>query len=297
MIALRLVIPLLLSVICASAAQEVIRHTYKSTEKRPLELVCHLPSGWTPADRRPAVVFFFGGGFWTRNIEQFERQAAYFSRRGLVAILADYSTGEKDGTKPPAAFEDARSAMRWVRANAGKLGLDPNRIAAGGGSAGGSLAAALVIPDGLDAPGEDRAISVRPDALLLFNPGLSTTANERTLARFGSDASWRRTAAALHVASDFPSVLLLYGSQDNLLTGGRAWANLLRAAGVKVEMQVTDGAGHGFFNFSPHLAETTLQADRFLQSIGWLSELPQVPLPEGGANLSDSAGNPERGRP
>lgn len=279
----------------AEPAVTVVRHTYKTTEKRPLELICHLPADWRPTDHRPAIVFYYGGGFWIWNVEQFAQQADYFARRGLVAILADYRTGEKDGTKPPAAFEDARSAVRWIRSQAPRLGVDPGRLAASGGSAGGSLAASLVIADGLDAPGEDRTISVRPDTLLLYNPGLASASNDRTLQRFGSEEVWRKTAAVLHASERTPSILLLYGSQDNLLNGGRAYAAKLQALGVRVDLHVTDGVGHGFFNFPPHLAATTRLVDTFLQSLGWLKPEPIVPLPWAPARLSETANNPERG--
>ncbi|HLP24150.1 MAG TPA: alpha/beta hydrolase [Acidobacteriota bacterium] len=288
-------IPLLLS---ASATEpQILRHAFKETPSRPLELICYLPPHWKSADRRPAVVFFFGGGFWTWNVEQFAQQADYFARRGLVTILADYRTGEKDGAKPPMAFEDARSAFRWVRQNADQLGVDPKRIAASGGSAGGLLSAALLIVDGLDAPGEDRNVSVRPDALLLYNPALGTQVNERTIQRFGDESTWRKTAAALHADGTTPPTLLLFGSADSLLNSGKAWAEKLRTLGVRVDVKIAAGVGHGFFNFSPHLAASTRDVDEFLQSLNWLAPEPVVLLPVGEAKLSPSADNPERGQP
>jgi acetyl esterase/lipase len=274
----------------------IVRHAYRQTAQRELELACYLPHDWRREDRRPAVVFFFGGGFWTWNVDQFAQQADYFARRGLVSILADYRTGEKDGTKPPAAFEDARAAMRWIRSHATQLGIDPHRVAASGGSAGGSLAASLVITNGLDAPGDDHTVSTRPDLLLLYNPGLPSAANARTVQRFGDEYTWRRTAAALHVGPDWPPSLLLYGSEDNLLTGGHALAEALHALRIRVELDVTAGVGHGFFNLPTHLAATTSRADRFFQELGWLQAGPFVPLPSGPASLSDSTSNPERGR-
>jgi acetyl esterase/lipase len=280
----------------ADSAPRVQRHRYSETPQRPLELVFHVPSAVRPEERRPAILFFFGGGFWTWNVEQFAQQADYFARRGAVAVLVDYRTGEKDGTKPPAAFEDARRAMRWVRQNAARLGIDPARIAASGGSAGGSLAASLIVADGLDAADADRSVSVRPDALLLYNPGLSARASERTSQRFGDEATWRKTAALLHVGPGTPPTLLLYGSQDNLLASGRAFADKLREHGVRVALEVTEGVGHGFFNFAPHLANSTQQVDSFLQSLGWLEAEPQVPLPSAAAKLSESPNNPERGK-
>lgn len=280
-----------------SGAPVRTRHVYKVTEQRELALDFFLPPAHAASDSRPVVLFFFGGGFWTWNPAQFARQADYFARRGLIAVLADYRTGQKDGTRPPVAFEDARSAMRWLRMHAPSLGIDPARIAASGGSAGGSLAAALDIVDGLDAPNEERAVSVRPNALLLYNPGLSRTVNQRGLERFGGEENWRRTAAAWHAEPATPPTLLLYGSRDPLLTGGRAHADQLRALGVRADLLVTADAGHGYFNFAPHLAHTTRDVDAFLQSLGWLGDEPVVAPPDGDAALEGSPNNPERGGP
>ncbi len=274
----------------------VERHRYGDAANRPLELECFFPTEAHPSDRRPAILFFFGGGFWTWNIQQFASQADYFARRGMVTILVDYRTGEKDGTKPPAAFEDARAAMRWVRQNSARLGVDPQRIAASGGSAGGSLAASLIIRDGLDPAATDLTIPVRPDALLLYNPGLSEHVNERTAQRFGDETIWRKTAASLHAGASSPPTLLLYGSQDELLSGGQAFAGKLSAHGIRVSLKVVEGAGHGFFNFPPHLANTTRQIDEFLQDLGWLQADPKVPLPSVTAELNSNPNNPERGR-
>lgn len=279
----------------AAATPSITRLVYKTTATRTLELVCHLPSEWRSEDRRPAVVFFFGGGFWTWNGDQFSRQADYFARRGLVAILVDYRTGEKDGTKPPAAFEDARSAFRWIRSHADKLGIDPARLAAAGGSAGGTLAASLVIPQGIDAPDEDPALSPRPSALVLYNPALNTSLNERTLARFGDETTFRKTALALHPDLTPPPTLLLFGTEDTLLRGARTWADGAAARGARIDWHVVENAGHGFFNVSPHLAATTVAADRFLQDLGWLTPAPSVTPPDGDAPLSENAGNSERG--
>src|SRR5688572_26427217 len=116
--------------------------TYKQAGPTKLELYIYEPAGHRPADRRPAVIFFFGGGWNQGSPAQFERQCRYLASRGLVAITADYRVASRHGVTAIECVKDAKSAVRWVRKNAGRLGVDPNRIAAGGGSAGGHIAAA-----------------------------------------------------------------------------------------------------------------------------------------------------------
>ena len=120
--------------------------TYKKTKQANLAIYVHYPPGWKEADKRPAIVFFFGGGFQFGSVKQFEPQAAYFASRGMVAARADYRVKSRHGVEPDACVEDAKSAVRWLRQNAAKLGIDPNRIVASGSSSGGYLAACSARP-------------------------------------------------------------------------------------------------------------------------------------------------------
>ena len=134
---------LLLGLAAAQAAeqQDTKSFIYKKTKQADLELVVHYPSGWKETDKRPAIVFFFGGGWTGGKIEQFEPQASHLASRGMVAVRADYRVKSRHGVTPKECVEDAKSAMRWVRQNAAQLGVDPDRIVAAGGSAGGHIAA------------------------------------------------------------------------------------------------------------------------------------------------------------
>ena len=87
------------------------------------------------------MVFFFGGGWNGGSYTQFSRHADYLASRGMVAFAADYRTKSKHMTEPKACVSDGKSAVRWIRGNAAKLGVDPEKIIAGGGSAGGHVAA------------------------------------------------------------------------------------------------------------------------------------------------------------
>lgn len=94
----------------------------------------------------------------------------------MVAFSADYRVKSRNQTTPFECVQDARAAIRWVRAHAAEWGIDPDRIVASGGSAGGHLAACTaVIVDG-DKAVENAKFSSVPNALVLFNPVLDTTA-------------------------------------------------------------------------------------------------------------------------
>ncbi|MGH9847685.1 MAG: alpha/beta hydrolase, partial [Blastocatellia bacterium] len=128
------------------------------------------------AEKLPAIVFFFGGGWNSGTVNQFVKHSEYLASRGMVAVVADYRVKSRHGVTPLECVADAKSAIRWVRAHAGDFGIDPSRIAAGGGSAGGHLAAATALVEGLDEKGEDLKVSSAPNALALFNPALDLSA-------------------------------------------------------------------------------------------------------------------------
>ena len=118
----------------------------------------------------PAIVFFFGGGWNSGSPKQFEPQAKYLAKYGMSVVLADYRTKNNAGTTPKEALMDAKSAMRFLKINAISLGIDPEKILAGGGSAGGHLAAATAFCGNINHPKDDLSVSSVPKALILFNP-------------------------------------------------------------------------------------------------------------------------------
>ena len=108
--------------------------TYTKTKQADLEIVVHFPPGWKETEKRPGIVFFFGGGWENGTIKAFEPQAEYLASRGIVTARADYRVKSRHGVTPKECVDDARTAIRWFRQNAAKLGVDPDRIVASGGS-------------------------------------------------------------------------------------------------------------------------------------------------------------------
>ena len=245
--------------------------TYKKTKQAELELIVHYPSGWKELDKRPAVVFFFGGGWTGGKIEQFEPQASHLAHRGMVAVRADYRVKSRHGVTPKECVQDAKSAIRWVRTKAAQLGVDPERIVAAGGSAGGHIAACTALTPGLDAEGEEIKISSKPNALVLFNPVLRFQNIPQLMERIGNDeALGKAISPTLHLAQDSPPTLIFFGTADRLSAMGDEFMRRSKELGHRAELFTAEGQPHGFFNRSPWLEETTQRMDEFLVSLKYL---------------------------
>ena len=199
---------------CAAAGVQEV--TYKSTQQGDLSMLIHRPEGWKASDKRPAIVFFFGGGWTNGSPKQFESQAAYLAGRGMVTARADYRVKSRHNVLPDACVEDAKSAVRWLRAHAAEYGIDPDRIVAAGGSAGGHIAACTATTAGFEAKGEDLSVSSKPSALVLFNPVLLLDGPLAKRYLNDDEALGRRISPLLGIDSTLPPTLLLYGSEDRL---------------------------------------------------------------------------------
>ena len=125
---------------------------YKTVGDVKLMIYRFTPAGHKPGDKRAAAVFFFGGGWNGGTPKQFEAHSRYLASRGMVAFVADYRVKSRQKTDPFACVEDAKAAVRYLRGHAAELGVDPERIAVGGGSAGGHLAACTGILEGCPKP-------------------------------------------------------------------------------------------------------------------------------------------------
>lgn len=268
-----------------SAAPVGEARVYKRVADRELSLYIVRPADWKAGDRRPAIVFFHGGGWTGGAPTQFNEHSRYFASRGLVCVQVQYRLlkGTAATTPPVDCIEDARSAMRWVRSHAAELGIDAGRIAAGGGSAGGHLAAHVGLVEGTDAAGDDLKISPKASALLLFNPVLDNGPGGWGTARVGD--RYREFSPAHNVSRDDPPAILFLGSNDNLIPVAtlERFKAAMTAAGVRCELHVYEGQGHGFFNANKagqkYYRLTVIEADKFLVSLGWLKGAPALSPP------------------
>ena len=248
-------------------------HLYKTVGA--IELRLHVFSLAPPDSNRrsPAVVFFFGGGWRAGTVTQFVPQAQHFAARGMVAIVADYRVSGRHQTTPFESIADAKSAIRWVRAHAKDLGIDPNRIAAGGGSAGGHIALSTAVLNGFDEVGEDRKVSSKPNALVLFNPVVDTS----RITLFGDRA--QDASPIHHLTAALPPTIILHGKADATVPYDDVVRFCAKATSLGARCQLVgyDEAPHGFFNQQRSegkwYRETLQEADRFLTQLGYLARI------------------------
>lgn len=248
---------------------------YKQTPQGPLHLNVFYPEGHSSDQKKPAIVFFFGGGWVGGSPSQFYPQCAYLASRGMVAISAAYRTRNEHGTPPSACVEDGKSAIRWIRSHASELGVDLNRIVAGGGSAGGHVAAATATVERFDAPTDPRE-SALPNALVLFNPvydnGPEGYGHERV------EGYWQAFSPMHRIHERMPPAIVFMGTKDRLIPVATAkeFQRRMQALGIRSDLHLYEGQAHGFFN-QKRYHETLHATDRFLRSLGYLQGPPAIP--------------------
>lgn len=267
---------------------------YKRAGDVPLNAYIFEPAGHVATDRRAAIVFFFGGGWRAGTPGQFLPHCRHLADRGMVAISVDYRVKNRHDAWPQDCLEDAKSAIRWVRKNADRLGVDPNRIAAGGGSAGGHLAAATAVIDGFEEPSEDTSLSSAPNAMVLFNPAVALTQVDgmKLVPEEKLDDIRQRTrgepekiAPINHVRAGLPPSIIFHGTADPtvLFASVEEFAKRMKAAGNRCDLVPYKDQVHGFFNAgrgqgakreaaNRNYHRTLKQMDRFLESLGYLPD-------------------------
>ncbi|GHC07856.1 alpha/beta hydrolase [Cerasicoccus arenae] len=245
--------------------------TYKAVGDVELNLHVFYPPGHRPDSQVPAILFFFGGGWVNGTPKQFYAQSEHLASRGMVAICVEYRIHSLHQTGPQECVQDGKSAIRYVRAHASELGIDPNRIAAGGGSAGGHVAAATATVDGFNEPGEDTSVSCRPNALVLFNPVYDNGPEG-----FGFDRVqdyWASFSPLHNLHADMGPAIVLLGTEDQHLSVERAkeFQKAMQDLGVRSELITYEGEPHGFYNEVKY-DETLREMDQFLVSLGYLEK-------------------------
>lgn len=250
-------------------------------------LLVFAPLG-TNSTAQPAAVFIHGGGWAGGDAKLFAPHARYYAARGLVGISVGYRLAKEGGTgvTPFDCVADVKSAIRYLRAHAAELGIDPHRIAVLGDSAGGHLAAATALLPGLDAPDDDMTVSPRPDVLVLYNPVIDTTPPDGWNLKVWGAAVAARAAELSpldHVGPGAPPTLVIHGTADTVvpLACSERFVAALRAAGNRARLEKLADAGHAFivpgYSDNVTLARALAVTDAFFRENNILPETNRAP--------------------
>lgn len=226
------------------------------------------PLGAADEEPLPALVYFHGGGWTIGDLDTHDvpcRELANLARCAVVSV--DYRLAPEH--KFPAAFDDAVAATHWVHAHAGALGIDASRLAVGGDSAGGNLAAAVAIAF-RDTWGPRLAMQ------LLIYPATDQAADTPSHAAFADgylltreaiawfkgnylrgpedESDWRASPLRAGELAGLPSAYVVTAGFDPLRDEGRAYAERLRAAGGHVTYECFEGMIHGFITMGGAIA-------------------------------------------
>jgi len=262
-------------------------YVYKQPAGQPRQMEIYFPPNHDPATAKvPGVILFHGGGWSGGNLSQFRVACDYLARRGLVAATANYRMLSKaeanqlpaGETRKRVCVTDAKSAIRWFKQHAAELGVDPQRIITGGGSAGGHISVLATTNPGLDDPADSRDIDTSVVAYLLFNPAFSP-----------DDAKDEEVDALRHLKSGFAPAIVFFGSEDPWKDGWDAVYERLKTLGnTTTDVRIAEGQRHGFFNRDPWQTVTLIAADRFLVQRGLLAGDPILEPPASGEKLIPS---------
>jgi acetyl esterase/lipase len=258
------------------SAQEQL--VYKEINATKLLMDVYYPEKMDSSKVYPAMVFFFGGGWSGGDRSQFINHAKYFSKRGLICFLVDYRIKSKNNTTPFESVKDAKSVIRFIRKKASSFKVDPTKIVASGGSAGGHLAAATALLDGYSENTDDLSTSCIPNALVLFNPVFDNGPGGYGFEQIRDE--YKNFSPLHNIKKGAPPTIVFLGSNDKHIPVETAayYKKVMEKVGSRCDLKIYDGQSHGFFNYKnlEYYKKTVTEADTFLVSLGYLNNEPVV---------------------
>lgn len=250
---------------------------YASPEGRDLRLDMFLPT--TPGARRPAVLVFHGGGWAWGGKEDFREECVYLARQGFAAACVEYRLSRE--RIYPAAANDAKAAVQWIRANAAQFGIDPAKIVVMGNSAGGHLAALLGVTPETARFGTATSVGVsaRVSAVVAIAATVDMLGKDRldpwsTRIFMGgrpheAPDRWAEASPINHVDPSSAPFLFMHAKDDEAVpySDAAAMQKKLEKAGVRAEILAIESGGHAFFQEYPWRLAGMQRVVTFLTSI------------------------------
>lgn len=243
--------------------------TYKRVNGFNLDAHVFIPKDIKEGEIRPAIVYFHGGS-WSEGKPDWQFG---YSKQGFISVCIEYRTYDRYGALPFEQISDAKSAIRWMRENAKKLHIDPNKIIASGNSAGGHLALCNAMLDTLDEASEDQSISSKPNALILASAVYDVTkgtwfddlVNERKL---------KIISPLQHITNGLPPMLIFHGTLDTYSSPYKyckEFVEKMKNAGNKVSFYPIKDRGHFLWRYGDYWQVAVKAENDFYKYLGYLN--------------------------
>ncbi|EIK44857.1 putative lipoprotein [Cellvibrio sp. BR] len=261
---------------------EIKNITYVRYGKRALQLDLYLPES-SITHLKPGVVFVHGGGWRSGYRTNFTPMAIGLAQRGYVTATISYRLAGE--AKYPAAIHDVKAAIRWLRSNAKKYGVNPQQIAVAGGSAGGQIASLTGVTNGLEKfdPQLHRS-RISSDVQAIINiDGLSDFTSEAARLHeddprknpsaagfwFGGRYAektdlWYEASPTFYVNKNTPPILFLISAQPRFSVGHEEMIEKMKPFGIAYQVSKIPDSPHSFWLFDPWLQPSINIAEQFL---------------------------------
>ena len=244
---------------------------YKTVDGNDLALYFFASKSERFGTPSPAMVLYHGGRWQYGSGKGFYPQCEFLARSGVSCVSAQYRLGSGGVVDVLGAVEDAVDALEYLREHAKTLNIDATRIAVGGGSSGGQLAASLGVSTSAEISEHLSGRYLRPAAMVLYNPMLDLSPgmpDHHLVQKY-----WHDISPAHNVDAEVPPTLILLGTEDVELpvASAQKFCSLVETQGGRCELALYEGQRHGFFQYRKNNREyfdkTNARIVEFLESI------------------------------
>jgi len=264
-----------------SPSRQVVYKTVSAPGGGSRELYLHVfePDRFDSSDQRPCCIIYHGGGWTGGKPKRMYPIAEHFRRLGMVSISVEYRLRHRErNVEVFDCVADARSAIRFVRGHADRFGIDPRKIVTVGGSAGGHLAIATALCQGIDDPNDPLDVSPVPQASVLLFPVIDTSPDGYGAAKIGE--RWKELSPVHLVNENVPPTIVFHGTGDTTtpFSGAKAFEAAMKRSGNQCELVVHQGGKHGYLMTDRKLFIGALErATLFLNDLKLIDQVEPSP--------------------